>query len=202
MLTDKELLQLTKDGYESKTSVVKELEYSVHQYDDCQVIVIRGTEITGTEEDHSGDKVKNIRDVIRDIRILPWKIKGMPWGHSGFVKGARDVLEHSIPKYLKYGKPIICTGHSLGGAVALALGVFLKKLDRKQVVQVVTFGAPRVFLFKQKINAVMYRNGKDVVPTVPYGRHPVKQTRVGEKTTRLPCVKDHFLSKYIESGLK
>tara|TARA_S200002703_G_scaffold1263_1_gene2194 strand:+ start:1333 stop:1941 length:609 start_codon:yes stop_codon:yes gene_type:complete len=202
MLTDLQLLRLVKDGYEEKTSVVKELEYSVYQYDDCQVIVIRGTEITGTEEDGLLGRIKNLRDVIRDIRILPWKIKGMPWGHSGFVKGARDVLEHSMPRHLKYDKPIICTGHSLGGAIALALGVFLKKLDNKQSVQVVTFGAPRVFLFKQKINAVMYRNGKDIVSTVPYGRHPVKQTRVGKVTTWLPCVKDHFLSKYIGSKLK
>jgi len=199
MLTDLELLNLVKKGYQEKTSVVNEIEYSVHQYLDCQVIVIRGTEITGTEEDHSGDKVKNLRDVIRDIRIIPWKLKGVPWGHAGFVKGARSVLEHAMPKYLKYGKKTICVGHSLGGAIALALAVMLKD---QQTVHVVTFGAPRVFLRKQNISAKMYRNGKDIVPTVPYGRHPVKQTRVGKKTTRLPCVKDHFLSSYIRSNLR
>lgn len=90
--------------------------------------------------------------------------------HAGFIQGATVAL----PKVLEaIGKsPVIFTGHSLGGALALGLGA-LCCVSGITPDQVVTFGAPRVgmLLFQRALAKItslkQFRRGNDPVPTVP-----------------------------------
>ena len=190
---DSQLLDLCSRVYLTASHSVNELEYSVIQHPQCQVVVIRGTELSGEPDDSLWGRIKNIRDVIRDVRVLPWKTQNLPLGHSGFVKGAEAIYQQAVPTYIKYGKPVILTGHSLGGAVAVALGVLLKAQGFE--VRVVGFGTPKVFFRRHSLNCRLYRYGSDPVTRVPFGRHPVSVTAVGPKRW-FWCIKDHFVSSY------
>ncbi|HUL88804.1 MAG TPA: lipase family protein [Pseudolabrys sp.] len=61
--------------------------------------------------------------------------------HAGFDRAARAIYADVNP-YLKPGYKTYLTGHSLGGAVAALLSVYLIE-DGVDVVRVVTFGQPR-----------------------------------------------------------
>ncbi|MFH2131797.1 MAG: lipase family protein [bacterium] len=62
--------------------------------------------------------------------------------HQGFARSARDVFNDIVP-YLKKDRPISITGHSLGGAIAVILAMYLDKASYP-VKSVVTFGQPKV----------------------------------------------------------
>ena len=61
--------------------------------------------------------------------------------HAGFDRAARAIYADVNP-YLKPGYKTYLTGHSLGGAVAALLSVYLIE-DGVDVVRVLTFGQPR-----------------------------------------------------------
>lgn len=101
-----DLCALVEQAYERQTGVIHEVEYHLLQFARFQVLIFRGTE-GGKFLSGSG-----WRDVIRDIRILPWYDKRCGWCHAGFLKGARGVVSRLQLK----DKPIILSGHSLGAA--------------------------------------------------------------------------------------
>ena len=61
--------------------------------------------------------------------------------HAGFNSDARAIYSDVKP-YLRPGYKTYVTGHSLGGAVAAVLAIYLIE-DGVQVERVVTFGQPR-----------------------------------------------------------
>jgi hypothetical protein len=90
--------------------------------------------------------------------------------HQGFAASAKRVYTELKP-LLKPEYKIYITGHSLGGATALVLAMFLDK-DQFKVEQVVTFGQPKVTNVSgantiQHINLIRVVTPDDLVPLVP-----------------------------------
>jgi hypothetical protein len=90
--------------------------------------------------------------------------------HQGFGASAKRVYTELKP-LLKPEYKIYITGHSLGGAIALVLAMFLDK-DQFKVEQVVTFGQPKVTNVSganaiQHINLIRVVTPNDLVPLVP-----------------------------------
>ncbi len=97
--------------------------------------------------------------------------------HRGFAKAAQSIEYDVVGALVEYDEcPIIITGHSLGGAVAvgvaLAVQEFLRSAARPQKVALITFGQPKVATAwaVAKHIAVPYTrvvNGSDLVPRRP-----------------------------------
>lgn len=104
--------------------------------------------------------------------------------------GFLNSLEEDQNRQLKYDKPVIVTGHSLGGAVSI-LHAFELAMNGTIIDKVVTFGSPRVGTraFQEyydtllKDNTFRYVNGSDVVPRIPPTTfcHVGIQIQIGEK---------------------
>jgi len=90
--------------------------------------------------------------------------------HQGFALSARDIYSQ-IKRKIKADYTINVTGHSLGGAVAVILAMYLDTDDYK-LGNVITFGQPKVTNIsgsKQFQGLPLYRvvTPKDMVPLVP-----------------------------------
>jgi len=125
--------------------------------DKTQVISVRGT--------------SNIENAFVDIalQLTIDKRTGIRL-HNGFSQTAQAIYTEIQP-LLKKDYVISTTGHSLGGAVALILAMYLDT-DHFNVGQVVTFGQPKVtniagaHQFKH-LNIIRVVTQKDLVPLVP-----------------------------------
>ncbi|WP_455367090.1 lipase family protein [Kaarinaea lacus] len=94
-----------------------------------QTIAVRGT--------------SNVENALVDIAIQ--LINSDDFGiqlHNGFAVSAKNIFNDIKPKLNKQYK-LRTTGHSLGGAVAVILALYLKN-EGYQVERVVTFGQPKV----------------------------------------------------------
>ncbi len=98
--------------------------------------------------------------------------------HSGFQAGVESVwsqITSAIGKSAAAQTPIVVTGHSLGGALAVVAAKFLRERLQLQVDAVYTFGMPRclgsaiVDDYERSLGATTYRlvHGRDIVPTLP-----------------------------------
>ena len=90
--------------------------------------------------------------------------------HNGFAQSALGVFQQIKPK-LKRDYTINTTGHSLGGAVAVVLAMYLDK-DNYNIDKVISFGQPKVTnLAGTKIydhlSILRIVTPKDVVPLLP-----------------------------------
>jgi triacylglycerol lipase len=90
--------------------------------------------------------------------------------HHGFSLAAKKVYAELKP-LLKPGYKINTTGHSLGGAVALILAMYLDA-DQFNIEQVTTFGQPKVTNIAgagkiQHLNVIRVVTPFDLVPLVP-----------------------------------
>jgi triacylglycerol lipase len=90
--------------------------------------------------------------------------------HQGFSMAAKVAYDNALP-YLDKSQPIQTTGHSLGGAIAVIVGMYLQR-DGFQLKHVITFGQPKVTnvhgarVFKNlPLTRVVTPN--DIVPLVP-----------------------------------
>ena len=122
-----------------------------------QIIAVRGT--------------SNIENAIVDVslQLMLDKHAGVRL-HSGFSQAAQAIYAEVQPQ-LKTDYVISTTGHSLGGAVALILAMYLD-VDNIEVGKVITFGQPKVSnitganSFKH-LNHIRVVTPKDLVPLVP-----------------------------------
>lgn len=101
--------------------------------------------------------------------------------HAGFLDGAESIIEEVAQQVATPAKsyPLIVSGHSLGGALALGVGALLTLMKRVPAA-IITFGAPRFGMqsFVQAVAAVpvrQYRRGNDPVPLVPFDVPPLLQ---------------------------
>lgn len=86
-----------------------------------------------------GTEARDPRDIMRDMKTWPIDWRGKGRVHKGFA-GGFDGLWPQIEAELKTRKkPLIITGHSLGGAYATLASIMLP-----DAVETATFGAPRV----------------------------------------------------------
>ena len=107
-----------------------QVSYFLSKKDGVQTIAIRGT--------------SNVENVIVDLDLaLQLDPQLNIVLHQGFAKAARAVLEDVKP-YLNSEYKIRTTGHSLGGAIAVILAMYLEQDSAYQLTQVVSFGQPKV----------------------------------------------------------
>lgn len=202
-----ELLDLIQYGVSHSTHSVHEMEFMLVRAEHCTIICFRGTELKGNSKDSFWERLQNKLDIVRDVRVLPWKSKRLPAGQAGFVRGAIaviDAIKHQLVSEYTNSTPIVLCGHSLGGALSVATG-FLMNSEGYNVVEIVTFGSPKVFYRGERayrgknFRITMYKYGKDIITHVFLGRHPVKQTKVGKSSSWFWNFKDHSLDKYQEA---
>lgn len=172
-----EYARLANAAYEGKAQIIKALQadgYSLVLEDTipnlevkyflatqaqtgAQVVVVRGT---NNAENALVDVVLQLtEDKQTGIRL-----------HRGFADAAKGIYQRLQGKLNKH-KPVITTGHSLGGAVALILAMYLD-VDHYPVQKVITFGQPKVTNISgaQKfshLNLVRVVTARDLVPLVP-----------------------------------
>jgi len=92
--------------------------------------------------------------------------------HRGFIR-AKNIIFKDIEELKLKNLPTNITGHSLGGAISLLLGVEMKE-NKYNIKSIYTFGQPRVCKKKAKledriigIDYKRYVNNLDVVSQVP-----------------------------------
>ena len=122
-----------------------------------QFISIRGT--SNIENSIIDISLKLVTDERTGLRL-----------HQGFSFAARQVYAN-LQSSLEKGYTINISGHSLGGAVALILGMYLD-LDEYKIGQITTFGQPKVSNIAgakhiNHLNITRVVTRLDLVPLVP-----------------------------------
>ena len=140
---------------ENKLYEIRDNEFSYHVKQDrgVTILIFRGTE--------------NGRNVFTDIDIRPRHDKSLDvYFHKGFQDAATWIFSDINKKY-KLNKTVYLTGHSLGGAIAQIIGLWLDNDGYN--VQIYTFGSPKVsttfFGNRPRHYRVALRN--DPVPFLP-----------------------------------
>jgi pimeloyl-ACP methyl ester carboxylesterase len=153
---------------------------------DTQVLIVdRGTYISVAFRGTS-----DLRDIITDADALMTGFGDHDGAcvHRGFMEAYESVrmdvlnaiqqlqsgLNHEPMSILRGIKPVVVTGHSLGGALAILCAFDLRSTGLS-VDSVYTFGQPRVgnavfaWLYKMLLGSVTFRvtNGADIVPWSP-----------------------------------
>jgi lipase (class 3) len=155
------------------TGVFKDLCAFVVSSDDYHLLVFRGTKLP--------------QDWMTDLACTPvrfdWVFPAAPAIgeiHAGFghclSDGLSDIISALSPR--DYTKPLLITGHSLGGALAALAGAYFSVLGSSlpSVSAIYTFGQPRIGLHDfcntySRILAnklVRFVNKQDLVPRVPF----------------------------------
>ncbi|MCT7359130.1 lipase family protein [Thalassolituus pacificus] len=161
-LTDSEreaqLLQQDQTLIHQATLADSQVSYFLSQGNGVQTIAIRGT--------------ANLANVMvdLDIEFQPDERLGITL-HNGFRSAAEAVFNDVRPR-LVAGMPVQITGHSLGGAIAVVLAMYLKHDTAMQITQVITFGQPKVTNVTgadiyASIPLIRVVTQKDLVPLVP-----------------------------------
>lgn len=161
-LTDSEreaqLLQQGQTLIHQATLADSQVSYFLSQGNGVQTIAIRGT--------------ANLANVMvdLDIEFQPDERLGITL-HNGFRSAAEAVFNDVRPR-LVAGMPVQITGHSLGGAIAVVLAMYLKHDTAMQITQVITFGQPKVTNVTgadiySSIPLTRVVTQKDLVPLVP-----------------------------------
>jgi hypothetical protein len=127
---------------------------------DFYFLVFRGTEPT------------SINDIKSDLKAKQIKCNTQGKIHQGFNE-AFNIVKYEIQDYIDENcqdKPLLITGHSLGGALAT---VATKKLKHNQMAACYTFGSPRVgdedWMLGIKTPVYRIVNSADPVTMLPPG---------------------------------
>lgn len=149
-------------------------------------ITVRGTE--------------NATNWLRSLHVLPTRSPRRYLAHAGFVKAFRQMLPHIMLKLYALPKaPVVCTGHSLGGAVAVLLAEQFRA-------PVVTFGSPRVYHLGggvPNLHHSRFVRDDDPVPDLPDFRfqHDCNPLVIKDADHALWDVEDHKLAGYLPKEL-
>ena len=141
-----------------------DLRYMVETEGEVQRTTIRGTVFADREG-------LTLRNAGLDARYRKeWDSRSQCYVHRGFLEAAQQVYVELAP-LLDSGHKQVVTGHSLGGAVALLVGLYLYREGYD--VQVYTFGQPKVTNLVGAhrhgglLPLVRIVNARDPVPRVP-----------------------------------
>lgn len=167
---------LSYDNNEEKEKLIKELnllnlkikklfdkegtQAMIVSSNDFYFLVFRGTEPT------------SIKDIKADLKAKQIKCDSNGKIHQGFNE-AFNVIRDEVQGYIDKNcqdKPLLITGHSLGGALAT---VATKKLNHNQMAACYTFGSPRVgdedWMLGIKTPVYRIVNSADPVTMLPPG---------------------------------
>ena len=152
-----------------------------------------------------GTNIKQKEDIINDLNCFlyhdqKWKIRY----HMGF-KRAYEKIKEFILSIVKYDDSIYIFGHSLGGALAVLIGIDLWNI--KKQVTILSFGCPRIgdktfTNFLQRISLLHYRvvNGIDLITHLPPWwlgyKHCGQKIRIGNRWAFWRYLWNHNLSEY------
>ena len=129
-----DLARICERSYRDSTGCAGEVEYLITEHEGATVIAFRGTEATRWWSNGGW------RDIIRDVRFMPWYDRRIGWAHSGFLKGAQTAIDQILE--IDLAGPIYVTGHSLGAGIATCAAAILKA-QGFDVREAVLFGTPR-----------------------------------------------------------
>lgn len=169
--------RLSDAAYESKDSVLrlaKEMGSELTLHEDVAGLDVTYFLLTDTRNETQWIAIRgtvNVKNTLVNlaIKLKPNKDIGIQL-HSGFAETAKDIFLKIRPK-LKTEYEIKIAGHSLGGAVANVLAMYLD-INKFPVTRIVTFGQPRVtnFTGAQKfshLDILRVVTAKDFVPLLP-----------------------------------
>ena len=144
-----------KANNENKLYEIRNNEFSYHVKQDrgITILIFRGTD--------------NIKNIGTDIDARPTYDSGLDvYFHRGFKDAATWIFEDINDNY-ELEKTVYLTGHSLGGAIAQVMGLWLDMESYN--VQIYTFGSPKVstFYFGSKPSHYRVALRNDPVPFVP-----------------------------------
>ncbi|CAK8994608.1 Lipase (RDL) (Triacylglycerol lipase) (ROL), partial [Durusdinium trenchii] len=159
---------------------------SVNLQQRLQVQAARTVELYGQEvEDLVQTAVKSLDNFERRSNAnLPKIHKGFLLAFNAVQLEILQVLAPFLEAHPEITKIVAC-GHSLGGALATLCGAFLGAAMPRKLVQVSTFGSPRVgnFLFKRHFDSLVSSCWRFVKVGDPITRTPIQApcTRIGYK---------------------
>ena len=141
---------------ENKLYEIRKDEFSYHVKQDqgVTILIFRGTK-----------SAKNA--LVTDLDFRVWKDDGLGVNlHRGFRDAAMFILK-DIDENYKLEQVVYLTGHSMGGAVAQIIGLWLDQ--RGHDVQIYTFGSPKVSttFFGNRPTHFRVSFGNDPVPFLP-----------------------------------
>jgi triacylglycerol lipase len=191
-VTPLDLALASQTAYHESDISRKGVELTIRRHDKTVVIAFRGTEFDG-------------RDILRDIKLWPWRDSRIGWCHYGFLMGAREVYPEILTRLNIWDpRAIYLTGHSLGAAMATITAALLTWEFPASVLHLVTFGSPRAGRsLEQHLVGVDERRtvfGRDAVTAVPspmFYRHVGGPVRLGAPTDDM--LFDHRLANYVEA---
>lgn len=138
-----------------------------------------------------------------DLRTVP--LTNTIRFHRGFYRGAEEVWQ-SLEAEIDDDVPLLLTGHSMGGAISVALAHFVCGKQPGRSVRVVTFGSPRYSTKAKRLSFPIdnYVLEHDLVVKLPQYMHHVGRIRT-IPTADLPnpyhprgIVRYHSIEHYIE----
>lgn len=192
MITHKYLAKLCKRVVNEKTFTVSDTEILIIDYaKTSNIVVFRGTEFN------------RIRDLITNILYFPRKTEDCGKVHYGIYNAAKAAIT-DLRLRLDKNIPVVLTGFSMGGAIAIICGKILQDYGYK--VRVVTFGCPKVIhkysmRLYDNLTLTQYAYVGDIVPHKFFGwpwqyRH-INKNIIG--SGKSPTVLDHDIDNYIQT---
>lgn len=143
----------------------------------------------------------NLASWIADLDAHMVPVDGIGPVHHGFWKAWLAIAD---PVLNAIGdQPVTFVGHSLGAAIAI-MAAAMATAAGKPPIAVYGFEPPRVssdMSIRTLLAGVplhLYRNGNDIVPTVPWGcYHAGILTGIGEALLPIPNVQDHMMTRVL-----
>lgn len=187
-----EYAQYSSDVYTMYTirDAATDTRVSIHDFGDALVIAFAGT-----------DSTKNILTDLRVTdRAFPACALQKTRVHAGFLK-AWNAVRDQVFDVVKGKTKVTCTGHSLGGALAMLAGLDIAcSLENIKDISVITFGAPAVGdeLFVDSFSQKITRSVRVVNPLDPVPRGLTSQFTHVKGLYFVPSTKinPHDMSSY------
>ena len=136
-----------------------------------------------------------------DFDIETVDVAGAGKFHSGFWSAWQAIATDVLAAI--NGRPVTLVGHSLGGALAIAAALDMT-ISGNPPVAVFGFEPPRVSpdmgvrVVLRHVDVRLYRNGLDIVPTVPLDwRHAAPLIPIGKPALPIVNTLDHQLERVI-----
>lgn len=172
---------------------VNSLKYMVLSFDQFDILVINGTDI------HNG-LLETIKDLSISFNLLPYRGKNRKIYHRGYYKSALRIANDLLSKNLITRKPLVITGHSMGGSI----GKVLASEILPNIHTLITFGSPQVtndIEIEKSIKHVDYVKTGDIIPWFPsvlyYGNNEISHINKDSSITRLRLPKNTMIISVI-----